>query len=148
MLPVFGLLLLSLGFACDGVIRTVAARRKFDEAQDRLAASEAHYRVLADNITDVIALTDLDGRRRYLSPSIETALGYTEQEMVATAGFAYLHPEDATWLPTEIAALAARGGEMTQQYRVLHKNGDVLWVGNSWGASLTRINTKTYAYIY
>ena len=23
------------------------------------------------------------------------------------------------------------------------KNGDVLWVGNSWGASLTRINTKT-----
>ena len=23
------------------------------------------------------------------------------------------------------------------------KNGDVLWVGNSWGSSLTRINTKT-----
>jgi streptogramin lyase len=23
------------------------------------------------------------------------------------------------------------------------KNADVLWVGNSWGASLTRINTKT-----
>ena len=23
------------------------------------------------------------------------------------------------------------------------KNADVLWIGNSWGASLTRINTKT-----
>ena len=23
------------------------------------------------------------------------------------------------------------------------KNGDVLWVGNSWGASLARIDTKT-----
>jgi streptogramin lyase len=25
------------------------------------------------------------------------------------------------------------------------KNGDVLWVGNSWGSSLARINTKTSA---
>jgi hypothetical protein len=63
MLPVLGLFVLALAFATDGVFRALAARRKFEDAQTRLAASEAQYRVLADNITDIIALNEMDGSR-------------------------------------------------------------------------------------
>ena len=133
MLPVLGLLLLAFGFAGDGVVRTLAVRRKYDEAQDRLRTSESQYRVLADNITDVIALNDLDGRRRYLSPSIERAMGYSVEELFATQNYTFLHPEDAAWVPRELNRLAERGGEMTLQYRIAHKDGSTVWVETNFG---------------
>ena len=133
MLPVLGLLLLAFGFASDGVMRTLAVRRKFEEAQEKLRTSEAQYRVLADNITDVIALNDLDGRRRYLSPSIAATMGYSVEELFATPNYTFLHPDDATWVPGELTSLAEEGGEKTLQYRVLHKNGATLWVETNFG---------------
>ena len=132
-LPVFGLMVLSLGFAADAVARTLAARRKFDEAQEKLRTSEAQYRVLADNITDVIALNDLDGVRRYLSPSIEQAMGYSVEELFATQNYTFLHPDDADWVPRELARLAERGGELTLQYRIVHKAGHAVWVETNFG---------------
>ena len=133
LLPVVGLLLLAFGFASDGVMRTLAIRRKFEEAQEKLRTSEAQYRVLADNITDVIALNDLDGRRRYMSPSIEATMGYSAEELFDTPNYTFLHPDDATWVPGELTRLAEDGGEKTLQYRVLHKNGTALWVETNFG---------------
>ncbi|MDO8913278.1 MAG: ATP-binding protein [Phenylobacterium sp.] len=133
LLPVLGLLLLAFGFAIDGVMRTLAIRRKFEEAQARLRTSEIQYKVLADNITDVIALNDLDGRRRYMSPSIEATMGYSVEELFETSNFTFLHPEDSPWVRRELAELAEQSGEKTLQYRVLHKNGSALWVETNFG---------------
>ena len=131
--PVVGLLLLALAFATDGVMRTLAIRRKFDDAQERLRTSETQYKVLADNITDVIALNDLDGRRRYISPSIETTMGYSVEELFQTRNYTFLHPDDSSWVRDELSELAEHGGEKTLQYRVLHKNGSALWVETNFG---------------
>ena len=133
LVPVLGLLVLAFGFASDGVMRTLAVRRKFEEAQARLRDSEVQYRVLADNITDVIALNDLDGRRRYLSPSIEATMGYSVEELFATPNYTFLHPDDSLTVRRELAQLAEQGGEKTLQYRVLHKNGSALWVETNFG---------------
>ena len=133
LVPVLGLLVLAFGFASDGVMRTLAVRRKFEEAQARLRDSEVQYRVLADNITDVIALNDLDGRRRYLSPSIAATMGYSVEELFATPNYTFLHPDDSLAVRRELAQLAEHGGEKTLQYRVLHKNGSALWVETNFG---------------
>ena len=133
LLPVLGLLVLALAFATDGVMRTLAIRSKFEEAQARLRTSETQYKVLADNITDVIALNDLDGRRRYMSPSIEATMGYSVEELFETPNYTFLHPEDSPSVRRELAYLAEHGGEKTLQYRVLHKNGSALWVETNFG---------------
>ncbi|CAN5898831.1 hypothetical protein BH11PSE1_BH11PSE1_05670 [soil metagenome] len=133
MLPVAGLMILALGFASDGVMRTLVMRRRFEEAQTRLRDSEVQYRVLADNITDVIALNDMDGTRRYLSPSIATAMGYSVEELFATQNYTFLHPEDATWVPRKLAKLAEAGGDLTLQYRIVHKEGHAVWVETNFG---------------
>jgi PAS domain S-box-containing protein len=131
--PVFGLMIMSLAFASDAVVRALAARRKLEEAQTRLRTSEVQYRMLADNITDVIALNDLDGRRRYMSPSIERTMGYSVDELFSTQNYTFLHPDDAAWVPRELAAMVERGGEMTLQYRIVHKAGHPVWVETSFG---------------
>ena len=132
LLPVGAILVLALGFSGEGVGRMLQARRRFNEAQAERRQSEALYRVLADNVTDVIALTGVDGKRLYISPSIEEALGYSPDHLYSTPNYTYLYPEDRDELRADIAALAKRGGQLIKEYRVVRADGSVIWVETSF----------------
>jgi len=47
-----------------------------------LSESEKKYRLLANNVTDVIWSVDMDLRYNYISPSIEKMCGYTPEEIM------------------------------------------------------------------
>ena len=64
------------------VLRAVAERERVEK---ELRASEAHYRLLADNATDIIwTMENRDGEWKftYLSPSVKRVLGFTLDEAV------------------------------------------------------------------
>jgi PAS domain S-box-containing protein len=128
MFVVLAVLFLACGFAGDGVLRMVTARRRFVEAQGKVAESEARYRMLAGNITDVIALSSIGGERIYVSPSIEHALGFSPDYLLATPNYTFLHPDDREQVAQSIAALREPGEETTLEYRVLRADDTVLWV--------------------
>jgi PAS domain S-box-containing protein len=127
LIPIVGLLILALSFVADGVMRSLGVRRDFEAAQRRITASEAHYRLLADNVTDVIALSGINGERRYISPSIEQALGFTADELLKTPGYTYLHPEDRDFVVQTIASLTPEAPRRTIDYRVIRKDGGMIW---------------------
>jgi PAS domain S-box-containing protein len=62
-----------------GTTRDINDRRKAEEA---LRSSERRYRLLADNLRDVVGTMDFSGRLTYLSPSAEQLFGYTAAEVV------------------------------------------------------------------
>ncbi len=126
-LPVMGIMALALGFAVAGARQTSAAGRRLEEVQDLLRESEADYRVLADNISDVIVRLSVDAVWRYISPSIETVLGYTVDEFRELEPGQFIHPDDVAEVMQLIASLTSVGGAATLEYRQVAKNGQVVW---------------------
>ncbi len=64
----------------EGVMLDITDRK---EAERALAESERRYRLLAENITDVISIFDMDLRLTYVSPSVVRLRGFTAAEVMA-----------------------------------------------------------------
>ncbi|MDR3509096.1 MAG: ATP-binding protein [Caulobacteraceae bacterium] len=96
-----------------------------------LRQSEARYRLLAENVTDVIGQFGLDGEIKFVTPACEALLGYTADEMVGVRVFDLTYPGD--WPPVEAAIaqqIAAGPGAAPVfiQYRARHKTGAWVWI--------------------
>ena len=125
--PVWLMLLVSVAFAISGARQTMSARRRYDQATEDLRASEQSYRLLADNVTDVIALSSADGKRLYVSPSVERVLGFSPEQMLRTPNYTYLHPDDSAAVLALISSVTLASGEKTAEYRVFNKDRSVVW---------------------
>jgi PAS domain S-box-containing protein len=89
---------------------------------------EARFRLLADNMGDVITRIRLDGRSGYISPGIEDLLGYRPVEMAGRTAQSFVHPDDRPALFDIYAALASGAEHRTLEHRALRKDGSVVWV--------------------
>ena len=102
-----------------GVARNISDRQKADE---HLKKSEEQFRLIAENVIDMIALVDLDGRRIYNSPSYRTILGDPEL-LKATDGFQEIHPDDVARVKQVFQDTVRTGIGQRIEYRFLLKDG-------------------------
>jgi diguanylate cyclase (GGDEF)-like protein/PAS domain S-box-containing protein len=95
-------LVLALALAL-GLIRLLRAEREEASSAERLAESEARYRMLAENSHDVIWTLDISSRRfSYISPSVEQLRGYSVAEALAQPLEATLTPASAELMLRDI----------------------------------------------
>jgi diguanylate cyclase (GGDEF)-like protein/PAS domain S-box-containing protein len=98
-------------------------------AEQRLRESEALYRLLADNSTDMVFQLDRDLVRRYVSPACREVLGYEPEDMYGVQPVSMAHPDDAERLEKVFRSLL--DGETDRQSiinRIRHRDGRWIWV--------------------
>ena len=92
----------------------------------RLVEREEFFQLISENVVDMIAVVDSNGKRVYNSPSYHRILGYALDELEATSSFEQVHPDDRQ-IVVDAAADARRTGVGRRiEYRMRHKDGS--WV--------------------
>jgi two-component system sensor kinase len=93
-------------------------------ALERVAGSEAHFRSLAQNSSDVTTIVNRTGRITYQSSSVEQVFGFAPDEMVGRDLASWLHPEDAAQLLSYLDPEADdEPGHGLVQARMRHRDG-------------------------
>ncbi len=114
-----------------GIAVDVSERTKNERARQE---AEALYRSLVEQLSAVtyIAELGLEGVWRFVSPQIESLLGYTPEEWLSDSAnwIRHVHPEDHQIVSTaEDATLA--GNSFRAEYRAFRRDGKMLWINDS-----------------
>jgi PAS domain S-box-containing protein len=92
-------------------------------AQEAVRRSEQLFRVMTENATELIALVDTKGNRLYNSPSYQSVLGYSPDELQGTWSMEQTHPDDRAKLLAAAAETKSTGVGKFIEYRLRHKDG-------------------------
>ena len=93
-----------------------------------LREREAHYRLLANNIADIIILIDARSLLRYVSRSAEPVLGLRPKDLVGKSCFDLVHPDDRESVQQATARLRGIDSVSTVVFRHYRGDGTLAWV--------------------
>ena len=112
-----------------------------DELKDRIRAeaalmeAKAKYRELVERLPVVVYTSELgtEGAWHYVSPQIESLLGFTPEEWMADPELWYrqLHPDDRDWQEALEEQSYARGKPFEGEYRIFTRDGREIWIRDS-----------------
>jgi PAS domain S-box-containing protein len=113
----------------QGLMVDVTERKS---AEERLSEAEERYRSLVEHLPVVTYLDDHrdDPPPRYISPGIESLLGYSPAEWLEDPAIwdRVVHPDDRERALAEIRASEASGEPRSTEYRMIAKDGRIVWV--------------------
>ncbi|WP_262174065.1 EAL domain-containing protein [Saccharococcus sp. Marseille-Q5394] len=95
------------------------------QLQERIQELQGRLQTLIHHSHEVIGILDAEGTLVFESPSIESVLGYTVEEITGQKGFDYMHPDDRPRLKKKFERIINRPNTpFTIELRLRHKNGN------------------------
>ncbi|WP_430781816.1 putative bifunctional diguanylate cyclase/phosphodiesterase [Actinoplanes sp. G11-F43] len=121
-----GLMLVTVGAVILTVLvvaRQLVAARENEVLQQR-------FRLLVQNSTDIISVSDPDGRVIYCSPAIQRVLGIPPAAAIGTMVPDWAHPDDAEGLREcwDATLAGGPGASGTCRIRVRNSEGEFRWI--------------------
>lgn len=100
--------------------------------RDRIEASlrdrEQRYRLLADNIADIVIRLDRYGNILFVSQSVEALLGWSPDALIGKSCFEMVEPGDVESVKLATARLVATNQTQTLNFRTYRIDGSTCWV--------------------
>lgn len=115
------------GQAVGGIlnIRDITDRK---QAEEKMRKSEEKYRLIAENMYDMIRLVNTQGTNLYSSPSHKAVLGYSPEERVGKSSFEVVHPDDMEKVQQVFAEALTNSKPSRAEYRTRHADGHYIWL--------------------
>ena len=111
-----------LAYSCAVAHVVYQQNRRLLRTRDELRTSEERYRLIAENVADLVGMVDQRSRWLYASPSYARVLD--EEELKAgTDAFQRLHPDDADLARVAVARVAATGKSRDIALRLVDREG-------------------------
>ena len=113
------------------VVRVIITAR--DTTEKKLAAemvreSQERYRLIADNVADLVVRLDRDLTCGFVSPACRELLGYEPEELVALSLVEIVHPDDRKSFEHDMARLQTSCRIDEFRFRGRHARGSYIWV--------------------
>ena len=112
-------------------LRRAEDRRRQTEASLRQA--EQRYRTLVERVPAVVYVQEIGSpdAATYMSPRLESLTGYSPEDLEdPDLRWRMVHPEDRELMRSEDRRAVEPGEVVATEYRVLHRDGRVVWVRN------------------
>jgi len=105
-------------FAISVVGRDVTERK---QSAEELRQSEERYRLIADNMSDLVAVLDAQGLVQYASPSHAKVLGVSADFYVGQSALQFVHPQDIESVRARIVEIVRTKRPETTEFRYRHQ---------------------------
>jgi diguanylate cyclase (GGDEF)-like protein/PAS domain S-box-containing protein len=111
--------------------RTLRTEQLIKERTRKLTQSEQEFRALVQSQQAVFWRADPKTLHfTFISDQVEEILGYPAEDWLKDDSFweSIMYPEDRSWVPEHCKKLTLQGKKHQFDYRMIHKNGEVIWV--------------------
>lgn len=114
----------------DQVARLESARQRTALTVTALRRSERQYRMLVNNLADMVFSLDIDGRFTYVSPALSRFSLYHPEDFVGNLARQFIHPDD--WPHVQASMIETLQGVLSpREFRVIDKDGRIHHVRTS-----------------
>jgi len=120
---------------------------KRKQAEDALHKSEEQFRLITENMQDMIVQADMEGLILYASPSHKAILNYDPEFLVGKSIYDFIHPEDIGSVREFTHATLQEQTLGRQELRARHADGHYLWL-ESTGALIIAENGSPAGAVY
>lgn len=104
----------------ENLYRIITDKKNMEKTLEK---SEAKYRLIAENTSDLIMVMDREQGVSYFSPSHELVLGYDVSELESEKIFRFIHPDDVVIFRKTMEKIIVNNVSQSIEFRLMHKEG-------------------------
>ncbi len=103
--------------------------QRLEDQIEEVNRTQNRMQLLLENASEVISIYEKEGIIRYISPSVERILGYSQNDLIGINDKVHVNPEGIANFEHIFEQVIANPFEsVTVQYEYMKKDGDAIWL--------------------
>jgi PAS domain S-box-containing protein len=103
--------------------------QRLEDQIEEVNRTQNRMQLLLENASEVIAIYEKEGSIRYISPSVEKILGYTQNDLIGSNDKEHVVPEGVDQFENMFKQVIANPFDsFTVQYEYIKKDGETIWL--------------------